>query len=191
MCLYKNTSGGNHHNGNKLMLIWSWGQSSQMPGEFYLFIFFSYWRLLSGAIDLCAEPFVLWSNKGAYWFIGGRQLPFASSSCSLFHSVVRSPGRKSLVCSETEALHFVTARCTSILTLRFKRAVETQCQKYRLGQMDFLVWNGFVRSRGSIIMYKYVCWQNRPCTNLHSGIKYLLVVRLSLNVHIYENMSRN
>lgn len=40
LCFYKNTSGGNHHIGNKLMLIWSWGQSSQMPGEFYLFIFF-------------------------------------------------------------------------------------------------------------------------------------------------------
>lgn len=39
MCLYKNTSGGNHHISNKLMLIWSWGWSSQMPGEFYLFIF--------------------------------------------------------------------------------------------------------------------------------------------------------
>lgn len=39
LCLYKNTSGGNHHISNKLMLIWSWGRSSQMPAEFYLFIF--------------------------------------------------------------------------------------------------------------------------------------------------------
>lgn len=41
LCFYKNTSGGNHHIGNKLMLICMWGKSSQMPSEFYLFIFFS------------------------------------------------------------------------------------------------------------------------------------------------------
>lgn len=107
LCLYKNTSGGNHHISNKLMLIWSWGWSSQMPAEFYLFIyFFPYWRLLSSVIDLGAEPFVLWSNKAAYWFIGGRQLPFAFSSCSVFHSPVGSPERKSLFCTKAEALHF-------------------------------------------------------------------------------------
>lgn len=112
LCSYKITSGGNHHLGNKLMLIWSRGPSGQMPGEFHLFIYiyiflFSYQRLCSGAIDLGAEPFVLWSNKAAYWFIGGRQLPFASSSssssCSRFRSTAGSPGRKSFVCMEAEA----------------------------------------------------------------------------------------
>ncbi len=150
-----------------------------MPGEFYLFIFFSYWRLLSGAIDLCAEPFVLWSNKGPYWFIGGRQLPFASSSYSLFRSTVGSPGRKSLVCMEAEAVHFATVQCTSILTLRFKLPAKIECKKYRSGQVDCF-WNGCC-SGGFIIKYKYVCWfsdsvkwQNRPSTNLHLGIIDLL-----------------
>lgn len=40
LCLYKNTSGGNHHIGNKWMLIWWQGQSLQMPGQlFFLFIY--------------------------------------------------------------------------------------------------------------------------------------------------------
>lgn len=39
LCLYKNTSGGNHHIGNKWMLIWWQGQSLQMPGQLFFFIY--------------------------------------------------------------------------------------------------------------------------------------------------------
>lgn len=38
LCLYKNASGGNHHIGNKWMLIWLQGQSLQMPGRLFIYI---------------------------------------------------------------------------------------------------------------------------------------------------------
>lgn len=39
LCLYKNTSGGNHHIGNKWMLIWLQGQSLQMPGQLFIYLY--------------------------------------------------------------------------------------------------------------------------------------------------------
>lgn len=54
-------------------------------------------------------------------------------------STAGSPGRKSLVCMEAEAVHFATIQCTSILTLRFKLLVKTQCKRYRSGQIDFFL----------------------------------------------------
>lgn len=75
----------------------------------YLFIYlFLSRRLLGGAVDLGAEPFVLWSNKEEYWFIGVRQLPFASSSSPLLRFTIWFPWEKSL-------LHGRWKNCTLLL----------------------------------------------------------------------------
>lgn len=100
MCLYKNKSGGNHHISNKLMLIWSWGQSSQMPAVFYLFIckyiyIFSFLIGGSSVEQSILVQSLLFSEviKQHIDLLAGDSY-LLPSPAPLFHSSVRSAGGK-------------------------------------------------------------------------------------------------
>lgn len=182
MRLYKNTSGGNHHICNKLMLIPPQSTHIPLPVEgteqpnarrtLFIYIFFSYWRLLSGAIDLGAAPFVLWSNKAAYWFIGGRQLPFASPSCSPFRFTVGSPERKSLVYTgKLKPLHFAAIHSVSIVTLRFEACAKIQCKSYWSAQAHCFPAVGFGQDWQALSSFTNMFVDFLiSIANLHSGI---------------------
>lgn len=100
-----------------------------------LFIYLSP-RLLSAAVDFGAEPFVLWSNKEEYWFIGVRQLPFASSS-TLFRFTIWSPGERSLLFTDAER------RALCCCTARVGRDTETAMPRQTCGLFEKRSWMRF------------------------------------------------
>lgn len=62
LCLYKNTSGGNHHIGNKWMLIWLQGQSRQMPGRLFIYFIYVVLREGSSAVQSISVQSLLFSK---------------------------------------------------------------------------------------------------------------------------------
>lgn len=145
-----------------------------MPGDFYLFISFSssYQWILSSVIDLGAKPFVLWSNKTEYWFIGGRQLYFASSfSCSSVSFHCQLPRGEKFGKPKPSPSPQYTAHPKWLWDSGslWKKTMQGCIDLY--GSMVFLA-HVLVRTRGFIIVYKYVCW----FSDIHSGMNGLLKV---------------
>lgn len=124
-----------------------------------LFIyFFSSRRLLCGAVDLGAEPFVLWSNKEEYWFIGVRQLPFASCSSLLFRFTIWSPGRK--VCF-TDAER--TALCCCTVHVSNDTQTSDACMDWAfISKSSRCYWLGALRSCANIFRSMTKQAQVRP-----------------------------
>lgn len=162
------------------MLIWPLGHSCQMPGQFiYLFIYF----LIGGSSavrSMCAEPFVLWSNKEGYWFIGDRQLPFASSSSPLFRFTVWSPGKKSLV-TEAERSALCYSSTHVYIDTETDMPVKIQGKMYRLtfiwggvGGVFLLTWSFIVMCKCARQFSESDKWQNRPASYLRLWIMWFL-----------------
>lgn len=99
-------------------------------GEWFFFPFFPFFlvflksEILSADIDLSADPFVPWSNKEAYWFIGGRHVPFASCSSVLFHYLDPWDLEKKKKFSFVQAFDDATASCASRWRVSLKSSID-------------------------------------------------------------------